>query len=63
MSKGKKFTHIYGIFTVLVCIFCFDTFKRAFDKRISREDNEVSLFHVGIHLFQLPKAKLACEFL
>ena len=21
MSKGKKFTHIYGIFTVPVCIF------------------------------------------
>ena len=51
MSKGKKFTHIYGIFTVLIYIFCFVTFKSAFDKRKSREDNEVSLFHVGIHLF------------
>ena len=63
MSRGKKFTQIYGIFTGLVYIFGFGTFKRAFDKRKSREDNEVSLFHVGIHLFQLPKAKLACEFL
>ena len=51
MSRGKKFTQIYGIFTGLVYIFGFGTFKRAFDKRKSREDNEVSLFHVGIHLF------------
>ena len=62
MSKGKKFTHIYGIFTGFVCIFCFVTFKRAFDKRKSQRDSGVSLFHVGVHLFQLPKAKLACEF-
>ena len=32
MSKGKKFTHIYGIFTGFVCIFCFVTFKRALTK-------------------------------
>ena len=27
MSKGKKFTHLYGIFTVLIYIFCFVTLK------------------------------------